>query len=414
MRKFGKQKITAENLYLGSRAISAFLALIFSIVYSRSLGPENRGVLGAVFLIVLLLSQIFCGGFNLTFRTSASKWNPEAYVWRFLKLSVLLSCLVAIVGTISIYTYAQNKNTLTNYYIIVSFLYFLITVLTDQLTQLMLALLKFEIVWKVEIVTISLQIFFYSIFIQIGEVSVGIAVLMSLLFSYLFVMGSYLKFLISEQKYIRLKNSNTALPISFFLNVRKNYIFIIFSSLADRADRLIVLLVFSSAMFGKYAVMTGLLLAFRFIPESLSNLILSGRAKSIVEFVTKFRVMDFFLVMLLPLVATFILRILVNRIFGENWLIAFWAIALFALSEMLRTIYIIRINATLHGNISTSTHIHASSLVLVVEFIFAFFAWHFNNITIVPAGLCLGYALSICLIGYSRPDSKIGKSGVSN
>ena len=410
MRKPRKQKVTAENLYLASRAFSSFLALIFSIIYSRSLGPENRGVLGAVFLIVLLLWQIICGGFNLTFRTSVSKWNPEDYVWRFLKISSLLACLVAIVGTISIYIYAQNKNSLTKYYIVVSFLYFLITVLSDQLTQLMLALLKFEIVWKVEILTISLQIFFYFILIQISQVSVGIAVLLSLLFSYLFVIGWYLKFLISGQKYIKLKNSSSVLPINFFQNGSKNYVFVIFSSLADRADRLIVLLVFSSAMFGKYAVMTGLLLAFRFIPESLSNLILSGRAKRIVGFVTKFRVMDFFLVMLLPLIATFILRILVNHIFGENWLITFWAIALFAFSELLRTVYIIRITATLHSNISTSTHIYAASLILVTESIFAFFAWHFNSIAIVPAGLCLGYALSIYLIGYSRPVSKMGGS----
>ena len=412
MRESGKLTITDENLYLASRAISAFLALIFSIVYSRSLGPENRGILGAVFLFVLLFSQFLCGGFNLTFRTSASKWNPEDYVWKFLKLSSLLSCLVAIVGTISIYLYSQSRGGLATNYLTMSFFYFLVTVLSDQLTQIMLALLQFNIIWKVEIAIISIQILLYLFFTHTGQISVGIAVLLSFTFSYTLVIGWYLKFLLVTKRYVRLKSSNTTLPINLFQNIHKNYIFVIFTGVADRIDRLIVLFVFSSAIFGKYAVMTGLILAFRFIPESFSNLILSGRAKRMVRFVAKFRVLDFFLAMGLPLVAAYILEILVSRIFGENWLITFWAIALFAFSEMLRTIYVVRVNALLHSNTSTSIHIQSAILVLVVELIFAFFAWNLNNITFVPAGLCLGYALTISLIGYSRPPSNIRRNGV--
>ena len=157
--KFALKKPSGR--YFLSQLISVFLGLLFSILYSRALGPENRGLLTTVFIMTTLFQQVFIGGINLTFKSKKGGIDPKGHVRAFLIFSFFSSCFVVTLISLALIFFSFSKTELVTNYFIAAILYAFVAILSDQLAQLLIATGELRILWKFELLILPLQICSY-------------------------------------------------------------------------------------------------------------------------------------------------------------------------------------------------------------------------------------------------------------
>lgn len=390
--------MSPEKSYFVSRSFSIVGSLILSIAYSRSLGPENRGILSAVFLCGLLVSQIMCGGINLSFRSRKNGIIPEENIKLFVKFSIAFTFAITLICGLILVLYSYLKSHIAPNYFAASILYFVFSVFLEQLMQLLLALKSFKLAWKIEILTIGSQLVLYLVLGYLTIFTTGVRVLIAISFSYLISIFIVLKVSISlKYKSLSHENGNTT-AWNLISGSFHNSIYTAITSIIDRVDRILVLLIFSSATFGKYSLFTGLVMIGRFIPETLGTLLVSGGGKRISKVLIRFRVFTIFALISLTASASLICQATIQACFGKVWLLNYFVVLIFCFSELLRGLYILKINSRIGDGLHDTLHFKSITLVLFTELVFATVSWILNEIVMIPIGLILGYLIGIIWI----------------
>ena len=380
-----------STVYFLAKANSVFLGLVFSILYSRALGPESKGILTVVFLSTVLFSQIINGGIDLSFRSRLNGLKPEDAAQEYFAFSLLSSLLVTGCTLTLLQIYAHLKVPIAPNYLIISIGYVFLAVLSEQITQFILALGNFKSLWKIEMPTIFFQMGAYLILLRFSSFSTAVCVLLSFSFSYLVIIFRGLKVILSS---VHLKSSHELIHLKILNLIRiskNNFSYNFLMSLTDRFDRLIVLWVFSSSIFGKYSVATGILLTARFVPETIGNLILGNQASGIHRVFKKFKFLAILAMLAIPVISGFSLQYFTSHVLGDNWTLELVVIITFGYSELFRAIYFIQVNRLLHGGDQHNLHFFTALFMLFVGACAGLMAFFTNILIIVPAGMLFGY-----------------------
>ena len=379
-------------MYLISRAVSVVLGLTFSLFYSRTLGPENRGILTAVFLATVFFSQIINGGLDLSFRSRLSGLDPSKNAFEYSVFSLLSSLTIALFTDLVLMIYSRFKVEVSHNFIIITTIYCFLAVLSEQITQFLLSMRRFDALWKIEIVTIPLQITCFISLHHLNYFSTSVCVLLSFSISYLIIIVRLIWYV---RKHVNFENSKIFYKLHNLFTVSKiNLGYNLCLSLLDRIDRILILLIFTNSDFGKYSLVTGVIVATRVFPETIGQLILGKKLKQIQHILKPFTNTLLILTILLPCVISLMLQLIIKNYFGEIWYINPWVVILFAYSELIRGTYLIQISQILEGGKQHKIHLQTAILTLFITLVTGLLAATTHEIITVPAGLLVGYLVS--------------------
>ena len=378
-----------------AKTFSAFLALIFSVLYSRQLGTDSRGIVSALFLTSLILSEVLLGAINLKIRTThLTKLNTKV-VSDYIVISLFVSLLIGTITSCSLIAYSELKTNIATPFILISFIYGFVVSCLIQLVNLELSFGNFSLVWRLELACVAIQVGIYLCLSYVNLFSISINLIVSVVASYIFVVTYELLNL--GLNYLSQLKLSLRVGKQFVRLSHGNAIYIISTSILDRLDRIVVLILFTSTTFAKFSVLTGLVLFFRFIPDFYSKIVLSKR---ITRWNTSERALTWLLsgavFVAIPIGSIFV-NLIIRLILGPEWVLPIEVVFMVIFSEFLRAIFIIRINTRLATLSFENKHSTLSLSALVTSIIVSLVCLYQRNLIIIPLAMTVGYTYSFIL-----------------
>ena len=389
MAKFGSN----YGKFAVAKTFSAILALMFSVLYSRQLGTDSRGIVSALFLTALILSEVLLGAINLKIRTTHLTKLDIREVSDFIFISLLGSLLIGTLTSCSLIAYSELKTNIATPFILISFLYGFVASCLDQFVNLQLSFGNFSLVWRIELACVTIQVGIYLCLLFTNLFSTAINLIVSIVASYIFATLYMLSNLGID--YLRQFKLSKNVRRQFFRLSHGNAIYVITTSILDRLDRIFVLLIFTNGIFAKFSVLTGLVLFLRFIPDFFSKIIL---AKRITKWNKSKRTSIWLLLgvvfVTIPIASIFV-NLIIRIILGPEWMLPKEVVFMVIFSEFLRAIFMIRINARLATLSFENTHSSLSLSALLISTIVALISLYQRNLIIIPLAMTIGYSYSI-------------------
>ena len=303
--------------YLSARFGSVTLSMFYSIIYSKELGITNRSILAMIMSASLVLTLLTLGGVSLHSRhsnlTQELKYDKSIYFSIIIPLSLFNALVVfSILNLYSRITGVQIPNNLLLISLIYSFFascYFGLSdglLLLDSIREV--ALLDFTVVIS--------QLIMFFFFAKIGGLSTIVCVLFAFIFSYVIAGFAIVVLLVytEQARFLGLKTSMA----HFFRDSKSAYVISVSNELNGRIDRLFVGLILPISELAKYAVATGLLSYFRFLPEALTKMSLALNANYFHRW-GKFRRYFFLFAIIAILSISFLVKEFIAFFFGAEW-----------------------------------------------------------------------------------------------
>ena len=377
--------------YVLARGAATVLALSFALFYSKELGVLGRSYLVMIMTSGVLVAISITSGTTLTLRNLASQENSSQNMSSFHSLIVFETLVgVSVFSTILI-VFSSVKYSLHPTLILISSIYFISSTAHLVTSELLISKSAFGILAVLDVTTIILQFFFYLILRNLTDFALLSDLLFSFIFSYSVIVVLGLTHLKTHFGY-KLSFGN---PLFFFYLSRGNHSLGIVLGLVDRLDRLIIAWFLPIVFLGKYAVMSGTISFFRFIPEAIGKLIVSLKS----NFWRKRIAQKSLLlgVLALMVIVVFSTQLLIGQILGADWLLP-WSVALvFALQELARGAFLISGNYTV--SVGNSAHIHRAALcLLLISIPLTFSLAKLKGLIGVPLGLLLSYLVVLLFL----------------
>lgn len=394
-----------HHSYLLASIATASIALVFSFLYSRDLGAQNRGIIGVVFLASLMFTTVFLGGLNLTFRAHETPIATSTHSVAF----CLISFFSAFVNSMYVFficqIYSMYKSSIPSNLVYAAMIYSFTSVLLNQIFQLLLALDLITLRWRLDLMVVILQV---VVFYTVGclEISVANRVLLSFATSYSFAFG-LVSIYLAQKRLLQLKEGWTKETfLQLIQSSKNNHAYTSLLALLDRIDRIFVLVLFPTSTFGVYSFVTGFISSARFIPESVSAMIVAGKLGSLenrLHFRTRTkRVLAVFSSALVGAISFLI----TGYTFSSFGLISLLVPMIFALSEILRGVFVTRLSFYVKFYASNFP-MRSVGTVLSVFVVFALLTYSNIGLLSMPVALALGYALSFLFHKSLRAPSRI-------
>ena len=394
-----------HHSYLLASIATASIALVFSFLYSRDLGAQNRGIIGVVFLASLMFTTVFLGGLNLTFRAHETPIATSTHSVAF----CLISFFSAFVNSMFVFficqIYSMYKSSIPSNLVYAAMIYSFTSVLLNQIFQLLLALDLITLRWRLDLMVVILQV---VVFYTVGclEISVANRVLLSFATSYSFAFG-LVSIYLAQKRLLQLKEGWTKETfLQLIQSSKNNHAYTSLLALLDRIDRIFVLVLFPTSTFGVYSFVTGFISSARFIPESVSAMIVAGKLGSLenrLHFRTRTkRVLAVFSSALVGAISFLI----TGYTFSSFGLISLLVPMIFALSEILRGVFVTRLSFYVKLYASNFP-MRSVGTVLYVFVVFALLTYSNIGLLSMPVALALGYALSFLFHKSLRAPSRI-------
>ena len=371
--------------YLVARTLTTASSLIFAFIYSKELGLNNRSLVTFVMASNLLIWVLITSGTTLTLRKILlENLDPQARKsFNSLITIEITLALFLFVSTIGLYSFF--KNYLTANYILGSAIYFLLSGFHLIIVELLIASNKFRFLGFLDTSTIFLQIFFFFALKAFSGLSISVRLLISFSLSYLIVAVIGL-FFIQKNGGLTI---GFASPRIFFNETPGNHTIGTVLGIVDRLDRIIITWFFPTVLLGQYAVMSGLISFFRFIPDSLSKIIVASKSA---VWRAYFKKPMFLMISLACLVVPMIYssQILIFHILGPEWLLPWGVSLIFALQELARGAFQVKGNHNVSIGSSHKTH-RASKILLLTAGPLAILFSQLLGIFGVPLGFFVSY-----------------------
>ena len=384
--------------YLVARTFTTASSLIFAFIYSKELGLNNRSLVTFVMASNLLIWVLITSGTTLTLRKILLV-NLDPQKRKSFNSLITIEITLALflfVSTIGLYSFF--KNYLPANYILGSAIYCLLSGFHLIIVELLLASNKFRFLGFLDTSTIFLQIFFFFALKALSGLSISVRLLISFSLSYLIVAVIGL-FFIQKNGGLTI---GFASPRIFFNETPGNHTIGTVLGIVDRLDRIIITWFFPTVLLGQYAVMSGLISFFRFIPDSLSKIIVASKSAVWRAYFKKPMII---MISLGCLVVSMIYssQILIFHILGPEWLLPWGVSLVFALQELARGAFQVKGNHNVSIGSSHETH-RASKVLLLTAGPLAILFSQLLGIFGVPLGFLVSY---IYLLLFMRKEEEL-------
>lgn len=381
----------ADSVFLGSGLVVALLAALFALLYSHDLaGPENRGVISVMFLAEVTYFTVALGGLNISFRSHRGSIHPSKYGDAFVQISVLASLLASAIVLATSIAYSHFKTEVAYPLILLSGFYAFLATLQNQLFQSLLSLHRIRARWKMDLLVVTSQILVYEFLNILNLFSIAVTILLAFSTSYLVAI----LLILFNRKNLGLtfdfKQNQIAKIVQLFRASAANYTFSIVAALVDKIDRILVLLLFSTGTFGKYALLTGILSFARFLPDAVGNLIVAKRMHWIEEHLRVNSTRRTTIILILAITYAFAAQETISFIFGVKWHLPFAVALLCSLSEVMRAVYTTKMSF-LFDDTKTNLPSKSAIMILIMATVIPILTTPVLSVTAVPAGLLFAY-----------------------
>ena len=387
MNKTGQNR----RIYVPMRGIASAASLILAFWYSKELGVLNRSFLAVIMTTSILCSIAFTSGATFTLRALKINGVSDVLKKSFFTLVAIQGLLAFVTYSVALGIFSQFKDELPRQLILAALVYFIFSLLHLVMMEILLAADMFKKVGQLEILTVASQIVLFFGFSFVTHISVASRVLLSLTISYL-IICVYVTLILDFKPFFGYSS-----PKEFWRLTRgRNSLGTVFGIL-DRADRIIIAWTLPTINTGQYAVMGSILGFFRFLPDAISKIIVSGKISFLVRLV---RIKALVILGLILSLATLTVtsQIVIKYYLGAEWLLPWWISLLFGAQEIARGTFQVVQNERLSKLLGQNSHLHF--LLLVTNVGLAFLLSHTFGLVGVPLGFLLGYCL--CLIWISR------------
>jgi O-antigen/teichoic acid export membrane protein len=360
---------SVKNGYVLARGLAYGLALVFALYYSKLLGIENRSLVTLIFTNTIICLTIFTSGIGLLFRSRALDSIRPVPFRPFFLLVLISAFLTSIAVIILVLLYSQFRYSIHPILIVISGIYSFSLVLDDLFHQTLIAYRKFKVAAILDVSTIIVQIFIFTLLFKLTDFSPAVVLFISILTSYL---GSVSISYWTIQKLPIVHMGQSKLTLKDLIKESKAFHLVgISSGIADRIDRLLIGWLLPLSFLGAYAVGTSLLTYLRFIPEAIGRLIVAsqdfGHLKRLRGVPFKRFTLTILILMSVPL-AIFMSQSVVVVLLGKSWEVSSWIIAAFAVQEILRGLYTFVISRRVKSN--EQKIISRLSLMLIIGSLF--------------------------------------------
>ena len=375
----------ARRFYLPSRAVATTLSLFFAFLYSNELGVLNRSYVAVVMTLSVMIIIFTTSGTTLTLRNLQPKESINENLSSFISLIFIEIILGLLLLYITLFIFSTFKLPLPTTIIFIALIYFFFSAAHLIFMEMLIAYQRFKIVGIFEVLTILLQLIIYFFFKFFSDTSIAGRLFLAFSASYLIV--TFCCYIELRSEFTRTKKLGD--PRIIFKQSKGNHSIGTVLGLVDRLDRLIIAWFLPFVLVAKFAVMSGLISFFRFLPDALSKILVSTKSEAWRKYL-KNRFFIFFGLISFIGIAVFSSQILIIQILGPEWLLPWGVAFIFALQELARGSFQLSGNYKVSVGVSTQTH-KAALMLLVSTGPLAIILANWIGIIGVPLGFLTSY-----------------------
>lgn len=376
----------SRRVYIPMRGIASAASLVLAFWYSKELGVLNRSFLAVIMTTSILCSIAFTSGATFTLRALKVQAIPDRVKKSFTVLVATQGLLAFIAYLTALLLFSRFKDQLPQQLIIGALVYFVFSLMHLVMMEILLAADLFKKVGLLEVLTVGCQLLLFFGLSFFDSISIASRVLLSLTLSYL-IICIYAASLLDFRQFVGFNN-----PKEFWRLTRGRNSLGTVLGILDRADRIVIAWALPTINTGQYAVMGSILGFFRFIPDAISKIIVSGKIAFISKFIRVKTIVCLALVLSLALLTT-ISQFIIEHFLGSDWLLPWWISLLFGAQEIARGAFQVVQNERLARLQNQSSRLHLLLLASNVGLAFVF-SQLFGLIG-VPLGFLLGYCLGL-------------------
>lgn len=395
--RFIKAFFAPRVVYVGGRFSTLIFSFIFSVVYSRLLGLENRAVLTFIFTIVSLLVLGFTASLGLSLRERLSRTHQTSLeLLIFFKNLFWLTLTLLCVFNISLLLYSQIIGYLSIKIYLVASLLLISSSFIQGMNDCLVAIDRLRTVMFFEIIQVISQIISFIILEHMFDLSYINAVMIAITSTY-FVSGVLIGILLWKSGLVSPKK-NTAHPqVNFIAYCKVSIRVILPTILIDRVDKLLIAIFLPLSALSKYSILLTFVSLFRFIPETVSKMYFSRH-----KFDFQIRKLRSLPVLIgIPLCigfGYFPYRLLTSTLLGDEWFVPLDIFLLVGFYELVRGVYVVSINRHYaRDNFKVGGFIPSTALLVFLSVLLPLIFLIFLGIRGIPIGLTLGYLLVLLL-----------------
>ena len=392
MNKNGQNR----RIYVPMRGVASASSLILAFWYSKELGVLNRSFLAVIMTTSILCSIAFTSGATFTLRTLKVQGVSGSLKKSFATLVAIQGFLAFITYSIALVVFSKFKDQLPQQLILGALVYFIFSLLHLVMMEILLAADMFKKVGFLEVLTVGSQIVLFFGLSFMTQISIASRVLMSLTISYV-IICIYAALLLDFKSFLGYNN-----PKDFWHLTRGRNSLGTVLGILDRVDRIIIAWTLPTINTGQYAVMGSILGFFRFVPDAISKIIVSGKI-SFLSKVVRVKTLVVLGLALSLVILTATSQSVIKFYLGSEWLLPWWISLLFGAQEIARGAFQVVQNERLAKLPGQSSNLHI--LLLIFNIGLALILSRTLGLLGVPLGFLLGYLL--CLIWITR-GSRIG------
>ena len=386
------KNVSERRSYFLTRALTTFLAMLFALGYSRSLGLTNRSLIAFIMISNSMIWILATSGTTLTLR----KLNPMLLNSRISKSFISLLSVEIVTAFIFFLAtnliYSRLKNELPRNLLIGVIVYFFFSGLHLLSIEILIAFERFRIAGTLELVTIIIQILAFYALMSLDALSLANSLLLAFSISYLTV---FLFTLFTIRKSFSLSIGFSS-PKEFYILTKGNHTLGFTLAVMDRLDRLLVGILLPTEMLGRFAVTSGMFTVFRFIPNATSKLLTSKSNSALPNWIASKRIVVT-LTLVLTLVTLFGSRLVVEFWLGTSWLLPLSVTFLILVQEIIRGAFEVNSSKSIVDGFSNLVH-KQSVLIPIFTILIAYFSTQLFGIVAIPLTFSLSYLCGILFL----------------
>ena len=348
-----------RKIYLPARGLATALSLGFALLYSRELGVINRGYVAAIMSFTVLTLILFTSGTTLTLRNLGSTGGLLDNFPAFLSLVLIEGILGLATFACGIQLFSNFKDRLPSALVAISLAYFLASGMHLVSMEVLVALNFFKKASTFEILSIVLQISFFLLSGFLTPFTIATRLLISFSLASLVITLMTLKMI---HKGVA-GASTLGDPREFLKKTKGNHSIGTVLGIVDKFDRLIITWFLPVTLLAQYSVMSSFISFFRFVPDTVSKIIISLKIEQAKKLLGKVNLVIYLLIPTLMLMILFS-RIAISRLLGNEWLLPWGVSILFAAQELLRGGF--QISGIFKISIGESAITHKLSVALAI------------------------------------------------
>jgi hypothetical protein len=252
---------------------------------------------------------------------------------------------------------------------------------------------RFYTAAKIELITVLLQVGYFLATKELASFSTASSVLISFSVSYL----SVCIYIVWKNPIPRFRGFSN--PSEFWKLTKGRHLIGTVIGALDRMDRILIAFLLPTTNLCQYSTMGSLLSFFRFLPEAISKIIISGPVNFRLRYVTKKPIL-IACVAVLVLSTIVISRFLIGKFLGSEWLLSVPIYITFALYEIFRGLFQISYNQRLAKSRTASNWVMVNLTVL--SLFLATFLGKSIGLVGIPLGFGIGYLISYWTLKFGK------------